>query len=156
MLQQVVAVSMIGRALVLFFNLIPWAREGKKRKYHHESLFQLGYLLAPLLMRNSDRRSKPNKNPTLMCRDPESSRWCLGALNTQTSPCVFPGALRREKQLSYASGTKQEQSPNSGKTCKALLKRGSTAYCINLGLFSSSNIDHWGKNPQYFPVLSSV
>lgn len=32
MLQQVVAVSMIGRALVLFFNLIPWARGGGKKK----------------------------------------------------------------------------------------------------------------------------
>lgn len=30
MLQKVVAVSVVGRALVLFFNLIPWAREGKK------------------------------------------------------------------------------------------------------------------------------
>lgn len=30
MLQQVVAVSMVVRALVLFFNLIPWARKGKK------------------------------------------------------------------------------------------------------------------------------
>lgn len=49
MLQKVVAVSMIGRALVLFFNLIPWAR-GKKNTYihHHESVFQLGYLLTPL------------------------------------------------------------------------------------------------------------
>lgn len=112
MLQQMVTVSMIGRALVLFFNLIPWAGEGKERKYHYGSLFQLGYLLTLLLMRDPDRMSKTNKNPTPICTYPESGRCCLEALNTQNSLCIFLGALRREKQLSYASGTNQEQSPN--------------------------------------------
>lgn len=66
MLQKVVAVSMVGRTLVLFFNLIPWAREGKKRKHHHESLFQLGYSLSPCLMKDPDRKSVTQINPTLI------------------------------------------------------------------------------------------
>lgn len=41
MLQKVVAVSMVGRALVLFFNLIPWAREGKKENTIIKVFFSL-------------------------------------------------------------------------------------------------------------------
>jgi len=46
MLQKVVAVSMIGRALVLFFNLVPWAR-GRKKTY---TIMQVSFSLVICLL----------------------------------------------------------------------------------------------------------
>lgn len=106
MLQQVVAVSMIGRALVLFFNLIPWARGGKERKYHCESLFWLCYLLTPELVAEPNRQPNANKAHTYL------HRYVQKVLRRGTKyGKPFSGGTRKEEQLSYASGTNQEPSP---------------------------------------------
>lgn len=92
MLQKVVAVSMIGRALVLFFNLIPWARGRKKKTY---TIMQVSFSLVICLLhfpweiltedlKLSKKKKTQHKNQheqkKPICTDPESSKCCVQVL----------------------------------------------------------------------------
>lgn len=108
MLQKVVAVSMIGRALVLFFNLIPWAR-GRKKTY---TIMQVSFSLVICLLHfpweiltEDLKLSKKKKDPTqestrtketYLHRSREQQVLCAGAdfsksfssCNTEPSPVL--------------------------------------------------------------------
>lgn len=93
MLQKVVAVSMVGRTLVLFFNFIPWAREGKTENTITKSLSAQIFTLSMSHERSWQEVCNKNQldtDPT----DPGRGRCCIEALNTWTCPCPFLGSQK--------------------------------------------------------------